>query len=332
MNFKEVEAIVTVSQSKSFYEAAYMLNYSPSVISKYVSNVEKEIDVAIFVRGNRAQSISLTQEGEALMPGFIRIHDCIQQLKNDLSVLKYRYSEMLRIGISGHISALGRDEIIANFLQQYPKVNIEQTKHDTIETLIHMLYSEAVDGVFLIALDGSQNYSMLVNLLGDPKIESFLIHRESTMFLGISDKEPLAEQSEAPLIAFRDFFIMFHPDQRILVKGGTLEPFSRISKESGFELKPIFIEPRDLSSFYLAKKAKIAIPSLSATFEYPGIKFIKLSDWDTFALSYFLSLKNNSNHNLIRLKKCVRTFTKQHIELSASGMQQIEPLLTECED
>ena len=309
MTLKEIETIVTVSQSKSFYEAAFMLNYSPSVISKYVSNVEKEIGVVIFVRGNRAQSISLTKEGEALIPGFIRIHESILQFKGDLSSLQYNSAGLLRIGASGHISSLGRDEIMVSFLKRFPAVRIEQSKHD-FGSLIHMLYSGIVDGVFLIVQHGSQNFSTLTGMLGDPKLEAFLICRESDIYLGISDKDPLAEKSEAPLSAFRDFSIIFHTDQKILVNGGTIEPFVRISKKSGFELKPIFLEPRDTSAFFLATQAKIAIPTLRSSFEYPGIKFIRVSDWDTFSLSYFLTLKDNKNCILANFIKCVKAYSK----------------------
>ena len=310
MNLKEIEAIVTVSKSKSFYEAAFMLNYSPSVISKYVSNVEKELNVVLFVRGNRAQSVALTEEGEALMPGIIRIHENVLQFNAELSKLQNSKNMILRIGTSGHLSSLGRDEVMASFLQQYPKVSIKQFKHDMEDVLIRMLYSGAVDGVFLIVLDGSQNSRTLTNLNDDPKIESFLIYKESAIYLGISDKDPLAELSEAPLYAFRDHLIMFHADQDTLVKAGTIEPFVRISEKSGFELKPIFLEPRDASSYYLATQAKIAIPTLRSSFEYPGIKFVRVSDWDTFCLSYFFALKENSSRILTDFKKCVSAFTK----------------------
>ena len=88
LNFEEVETIVTVSRSKSFNEAAYLLNYAPSTISKAVSSVEQEIGYTLFVRGNRANAASLTPEGKALMPDFIRIHESMQQLKNDLSAMQ----------------------------------------------------------------------------------------------------------------------------------------------------------------------------------------------------------------------------------------------------
>jgi len=309
MRLNEVETIVTVSKCRSFHEAALMLNYSPSVISKHVSNAEKELGVVLFFRGNRANSISLTKEGEALMPCFIQIHECIVQLKSNTSALKYNNSGLLQIGVTGHLSSLGREEIMAIFLRKYPDVRVEQSKHD-FDTLVHSLCSGSIDGIFLIVQSGSQNFSTLTGLLSDPKLESFFICRESNIYLGISDKDPLAQQDEAAFSAFRDFSVTFHSDQRILVKAGTIEPFARLSKKSGFDLKPLFIDPRDTSSFYLAKQMKIAIPALRSSFEYPGIKFVRVSDWDTYSLSYFLTRKENRSGMLINFIECVREFVK----------------------
>ena len=308
MNEKEIETIVTVSRSKSFYEAAFILNYSPSVISKLVANVEKEIGFILFIRSNRAQSISLTSEGETLLPDFIRIHESMQHFRGDLSSLQNSNNGVLRIGISGQIRTLGKDEVMADFFHQYPDVRVEQSNHDAIDTLVHMLYAGTIDGVFLTVLDGSHDNNILNRMINDPTIESFFIHREPEVYLGISDKDPLANETEAPLFAFRDYLIMFHPDQRMLHMGGTLEPFLRLSKKSGFELKTIFHDPRNSSSYHLATQARIAIPTLRSSFEYPDIKFVRVSDWDTFAISYFITMKDNKKHVVANFSKCVKSY------------------------
>ena len=49
MNMKEIEVLSELVNYKSFSDAAFSLAYSPSVISKYVSNIEEELGVKIFV-------------------------------------------------------------------------------------------------------------------------------------------------------------------------------------------------------------------------------------------------------------------------------------------
>ena len=105
--------------------------------------------------------------------------------------------------------------------------------------------------------------------------------------------------------------IAFHSDQQIRVKAGTFAPFRNLARKSGFELKPIYIDPRDTSAFYLATQSKAAIPSIRATLQYPGIKFVQVSDWESHSASYFLTLKSNRSKPLLDFKKTVQAFIRQ---------------------
>ena len=307
MNIKEIEAVVTVSQSKSFYEAAFMLNYSPSVISKYISNVERALDVKLFVRGNRSAAVSLTEEGAALMPHFARIHNNSVMLKSATDALKSAAKSFLKIGTGYNVSSLGMDEILADFFSAYPEIRIEQTKLD-FESQIHGLYSGRQDGIFVLVLDGSPDSAALERVVKDPKIESFLLVRERDMYLGVSEKFFPDEVTGAPFSMFEDFHIAFHSDQAILKNAGTMRPFIELSESAGFKLNPIYIDPRDTSAYYLATKRKIAIPSLRGSFNYPGFKFVRIENWNSSSSSYFLSLRKNRRPELQKIRKCIGVF------------------------
>lgn len=310
MNMKEIEALVTIARSKSFSEAAYALNYSASVISKYVSAVEEELGVVLFARSNRASSISLTKEGTILMPHFISIYDSAQRLHNDAAALQERSNSLLRIGTGNQLCSPGMDEIMADFFHSNTDIRIEQTKLD-FESQIHSMYSGQQDGVFFLVQDGSDNSDTLNNLITDPKVESFLLVREYDMYLGISEDQPLGKNDAAPFIAFYDFSFAFHSNTMILTKSGTMTPFVALSKKVGFDLKSIYIDPRDTSAFYLATQMKVAIPSLRGSFKYPGVKFVRIEDWESSSTSYFLTLKTNCNPALVQFKKSVQAFLNQ---------------------
>lgn len=310
MNMKEIEVLITIARSKSFSEAAYALNYSPSVISKYVSTVEDELGVILFTRSNRASSISLTKEGTILMPHFLSIHESCQRLRNDAAALQESSTRLLRISTGGQLCSPGMDEIIADFFHSNTDIRIEQTKLD-FESQIHALYSEQQDGVFFLVQDGSDNAETLDRLIKDPKIESYLLVREHDMYLGISEEQSLGKQDAAPFSAFCDYTFAFHSNKTILTKSGTMTPFVELSKKVGFELKPIYIDPRDTSAFYLATQMKIAIPSLRGSFKYPGVKFVRIEDWESASSSYFLTLSANRSTALAQFKKNVQAFLNQ---------------------
>lgn len=307
MNMKEIEALITVMKYKSFGEAAFVLNFSPSVISKYISKIEKELGVILFNRSNRAASITLTEDGEALLPNIIQLYECFQRLQNSAAELCDETCSMLRIGTGINRCTPGRDEIIADFILKHPDIPMEQIKLD-FDSQIHAIYSGNLDGVFLMVQKDSVNSDLLDEMLNDPKIESYLLVRNYNMYLAISEKEPLAAGDAAPFIAFRDFTIAFHPNQNILTRSGTMTPFLQLSKKHGIKLRHISIDTCDTSVFNLTGHMKIAIPSASNNASYPGVKFIRVLDWNTYSTSYFIVLKSNQSRALTQFKKSVHTY------------------------
>lgn len=310
MNMKDIEILVTIARSKNFYEAAYTLNYSPSVISKCASAVEKELGVALFSRSSRSSSVALTNEGAILMTYFNSMHDSYLRLHNDAAAFNERSNSLLRIGTGNQLSSPGMDEILADFFPMHPEVRIEQTKLD-FESQIHSLFSGQQDGVFFLVQDGSMNSNTLRNLMQDPKIESYLLVREQDMYLGISEQYPESKMDSAPFITYRDFSIAFLSNKTLLTKAGTMTPFLKLSQDVGCELKPIYIDPRDTSAFYLATQMKIAIPSLAGSFKYPGVRFVRIEDWDSTSTSYFMTLKSNTNAALSQFQKSIQAFLNQ---------------------
>ena len=309
LNFEEVETIVTVSKSNSFNEAAYLLNYAPSTISKAVLSVEKEVGFTLFVRGNRANAASLTKEGEALMPSFIRINESIQQLKKDLAAMQHENKDLLKIGSTTNLGFRSRDEILADFMLRYPDIRLEQAKSD-FATLLHMLYAGSVSGVFLYAQDGSKNMEVLQSVIGDPKLEAVKIQTDRDMYLAISEKDPLAKQDEAPFSSFRDYTLLIHPDNNVLANADILTPFQRLSESSGFPLRTVALDPRDPSTFYMATKIKLAIPVHPLSFSYQGIKLVRVSDWNCHSTSYFLTRRASSGRPLNCLLKCIQDYVE----------------------
>ena len=312
MNFEEVETIVTVSRSKSFNEAAYLLNYAPSTISKAVSSVEQEIGYTLFVRGNRANAASLTPEGKALMPDFIRIHESMQQLKNDLSAMQEDNKDLLRIGSTSNIGFRSRDEILADFMIRYPEIRLEQEKTD-FAALLHMLYSGSASGVFLYAQEGSKNLALLQSVMDDPKLEAIKIGTEHEMYLAISERDPLARQDAAPFSAFRDFALLVHPDKNVLLNAGIADPFQALSKAAGFPLKTMALDLRDPATFFLATKMKLAIPCHPMSFSYPGIKMVRVTDWSCDSHAYFLTRRVRSGRALGCLLRCIQEYVAAHL-------------------
>ena len=64
MDFKQLEAFVSVAKYGSFSKAARELFLTQPTISSHIQNLEKELDTVLFNRNNKY--ITLTKAGEIL--------------------------------------------------------------------------------------------------------------------------------------------------------------------------------------------------------------------------------------------------------------------------
>ncbi len=311
MNIKEIEAIVLVNKYRSFYETAFALNYAPSTISKYVSNIEDELGVPLFVRGNRPSSVTLTKEGEMLLPKFVGMYEYYSQIQGDASVLRRNFDKQIAIGTASELKPMGADELMSDFSRSNPEISIKHLKCHAA-ALIQLLLSKQLDGVFVKTIEGSKLEKKLLPTLNDPKIDVHILHRDKNMYMGISEADPLAKLDEAPITAFNDFSVIVHSIREELDDAGTLEPFLALSQKTGFTFKPLFVDTRDASAYYLATQSKVAAPAPTNRVTYSGIKFIRVLDWERYFTSYFLMLKSNKRESAMSFRKIVMDYLQNN--------------------
>ncbi len=121
MNYRNIEAVVTVAKYMSFSEAAYELNYSTSAISKQVASLEKALNCKIFER-NTKSTVRLTKKGQKILP-------YIQNAYTSLNILMencYKAENDAQITISYVNARSGRylKPILVNYYKAYPDVDI----------------------------------------------------------------------------------------------------------------------------------------------------------------------------------------------------------------
>ena len=307
MNFKEIETIVTIYKNKSFYETAFALNYAPSTISKYVSSVEEELGVTLFVRGNRPSSVALTNEGEVLIPKFVELFNVYSQIQGEASHLKNIMENQIAIGTGSQLRTIGADEIMSGFGSTYPDIFIKHIKCNSA-ALIQYLLAKQLDGAFVMVIEGSPLEKSLLLSLEDPRIDVQILYREKNMYMGISEMDPVSRLDEAPITAFNGYSVIVNSDRELMNEAGTLEPFLQLREKTGFDFTPLFIDTRDASAYYMATQSKVAAPAPSNRVKYPGIKFVRVTDWDLHFTSYFLTLKSNRREAVTLFKNCVSEF------------------------
>lgn len=126
MDFKQLEAFITVSKLKSFSKAANAIYLSQPTISSHVSSLERELDIQLFDRTSK--EVNLTPIGESFLQ---YANDIINTRNNaiaDLSNFNNNISGILNISASTTPCNSLLPSLVSTFSEIYPivKYNIKE--------------------------------------------------------------------------------------------------------------------------------------------------------------------------------------------------------------
>lgn len=314
MNFREIEIICELVNYKSFSEASYSLAYSPSVITKHVNNVEKELGVKLFIRSNKSSELQLTSEGELLINIMNHINGNYHLMLEMVNEMKTADDNKLRIGSTPRFGNQQEEEIIVSYLFENPGVEIYPVKMFQ-KDLMKLLQSGKLDCMFATIhgdLDVEKCFEDSFNgKIDNSELDVFCVSDDMEIYFGISEKY-LRDRKIAKFKDFKDFTFAFpftissdEQSQR------AISSFKNMAQKNDFELKTMFAGQSDSTLFKLATMMKIAISTTNVPVaKYDGIKFVKVSDWDSYTKLYFICLKNNRKRSLYDLKQTVKRYIK----------------------
>ncbi|MCB1739344.1 MAG: LysR family transcriptional regulator [Gammaproteobacteria bacterium] len=118
-----LEAFLRVAESASFAEAARWLQVAPSVVSKRVSDLERDLGVSLFRRTTR--SVSLTDEGRRLQLHASAILTTLDQARRELGREAAEPRGRLRLAAPTSFGALVLAPVVCEFRAGYPQVEVE---------------------------------------------------------------------------------------------------------------------------------------------------------------------------------------------------------------
>ena len=306
MNMKEIEAVSQIINFRNFSDAADSLFYSTSAITKYISNIENELGVKLFERGNKSNDMSLTSEGKVIMESLRNISLEYQHMLRLAKQVKGSYDKGIKIGTQMRVANFPERDILSSFWANNPEAQMQQVKM-TAGDLMPLLNIGKLDAI-IISTPENITSKFFASLEHDFNAEITPLAEENEMFLGVAEKY-LPGATEAPFKAFKDFTFAFafplsprQPDMKSRLG------FEQLARENGFDMKTIHCGSVDSTIMNTATIMPLAIPATKSVQQFPGIKFVKVSDWHSSTYIYFICLKANRNIMLSSLKKIVAQY------------------------
>lgn len=126
MDLKTLKIFVTIVQQQSFSIAAEHLYLTQPSISKAISNLENELNTALFKKGEagRKREVQLTYTGELIYQHALTMLDEQQKIYDTIQQVQQLKKGKLTIGLPPLGSVLF-SSLIALFHQQYPEIELK---------------------------------------------------------------------------------------------------------------------------------------------------------------------------------------------------------------
>lgn len=305
MDRRQVEIVLAVAENLSFSEAAWKTSYSASTISKQVLAAEEELGVKLFERNARSK-VSLTPEGEVILPCLHRIEDGYKSLDDCILSLKDDHACRLSLACPNGFSTLGEDEMIAAFCAKNPEMSVDQI-FGNVSVCQCMVQQGHIDASFCLL--------MPQELIPENPAEnstSILPIRENHLLFALRKDHPAIHNGKAHLAELQDevfFFRNVNENAASMDQNPRVQFFKSACESVGFSPKLQFVSNlRTSTVFYMiAEGGGVAPLMYTPNITYPGVAYLPADrDYYTFyTVLYYL--RSNRSPALKKFVKFIKT-------------------------
>ena len=123
MDSKKLEILMTAVDLGSFSKASEVVGYTQSGLTHLVDSLEREVGLRL-VRRDRS-GVSLTREGEALMPSIREFLRENAKLENQIAAITEKKSETIRVAAYASIAMHWMPEILYRFRRVCPDIDVD---------------------------------------------------------------------------------------------------------------------------------------------------------------------------------------------------------------
>lgn len=131
MNTKHFDYFIAIAQTGSLSLASKRLGVSQPVLSRYLSNLEQQLGVPLFLWDKRKMHI--TEAGEIYLNGIFRMKELQIHMLRALSIFKGARSIDLRIGMSPYQGGRELASFYPQLLNRYPLLNLSVSEGNSTD-------------------------------------------------------------------------------------------------------------------------------------------------------------------------------------------------------
>lgn len=145
MDFKQIEAFISVAKLKSFSKAANSIYLSQPTISSHISSLEKELNLQLFDRTSK--EVALTPAGQCFLEYALNIINTKNNAINVLSTFNKNIEGILNLSASTTPCNTIVPHIVQKFSSMYPKTKFNIKEESSGEVISNILNSTCEIGI-----------------------------------------------------------------------------------------------------------------------------------------------------------------------------------------
>ena len=254
MNIKQLESFIAVAEELNFTKAAKKIYVAQSSLSQQISDMENVLQVTLFNRTKR--SVSLTPAGEYFYNVATSLVTQYNEAVRKVQSIGSGVQETLSIGFYGQCCAMFMPNILYDFRQDFPDVEIFCQEYHSHRSLLNALREHEIEVAATM-------------WMGDFDAKDLLWHPclSEQAAIVFWRGHPMADRKEVGLEELRDETFIF------LAKSASFGGYySRLAlcQKSGFEPQKI-IEANTLNTMMTLVSAKEGISIHSTLLEQASI-------------------------------------------------------------
>lgn len=180
MDTRKLATFIDLAQTCNYSRTAENIFSTQATVSKYIMALEKDWGVTLFTRDHR--TVTLTKAGAAILPGVKTLIQAEQRLLQTIDQQINQTDQTLVIKGIPTISRYQAFQLIFQFNQQHPEINLK--------------FSEAETNQLIPSLDDGRADIVFTRLFEKPQAEYAVLGEERDYFVALMARDnPLAQQT-----------------------------------------------------------------------------------------------------------------------------------------
>lgn len=316
MRMSDLRALLEVYNQKNFTKAADNIGYTLSAVSKQIQRVEKELKVTFFDRNKRLPEITVTPEGEKLIPYVKDILNSYRELvfasKNHTLI---KSQNLLNIWFPPLIGTIGEVEIMSKFCTENSDIIVEtSTPNNSLNDNILRLAEGKLDGIFLFVMGNNAQSFSIWNSLCSEDFSIIKVIENCELKIGVSLNSKFAN---VPYILLQDLkkeTFIFSNSQKNPYDSQITE-LQRIGGINGSEMKQRFMDfsKPDLVLKMVENNVGVLPQIVLPLKRGYNIRYIPVKNWSESTVGIFISRRSNKSNVLNLFTKYVIEYSTEHI-------------------